>query len=77
MSGRPCDCTVDCGDDPALKDGRAAPCAERAQALRCPRVLLVTRGAEPSTVVVHLSTRPSDAEFRDLSRLICHFGPPR
>ena len=24
-----CDCLVDCGDDPWLKDGRSQPCAKR------------------------------------------------
>ena len=26
---RPCDCTVHCGDDPWLADGRAAPCVRK------------------------------------------------
>lgn len=28
----PCDCTVWCGDDPWLKDGRSEPCAHKKKA---------------------------------------------
>ena len=72
-----CDCLIDCGDDPGLKSGRATPCEHRMKELRCPRVLLIERGQDPARVVVHLSHRPDDGEFRWLCNLISHFGPPR
>lgn len=41
MSIEPCDCTVYCGDDPRLRDGRCQPCQpslDRQKALEVARV---------------------------------------
>lgn len=80
-----CDCTVNCGDDPWLRDGRAQPCAAlaaehaRLAAWRArPRVLGVGRmGDNPRAVLVSLERAPTDDELRALHDYLRGFAPGR